>query len=320
VVLSAVEEFRRVLAEAAPDGGAMLAEQTKGLQRRQDEVDVADAEMAAWSSENAEEDRRVERQTKLDEVYLELVEAEPPAASELGIDVSDLLPARAVLVRFSAWVSRLSSELSDLESQRVAYLKAMGVPAQMEAEIKALEEADRSGFLAWRKRGSPVMDRPAVRAFEREQLLEKLKADEWQAKVAIGELDRCEQEIAEKQKTIETIGGRRDGFVKAVAVEAAAPIALEVERLTRAIEAEYAKLLGLSQVVGGDIYKSTQGGIDIDLPKFSVPRIPGEAVKWNEQPGVRLKAKDGSQAAGYWRSAMAMLADNPRAELPAMES
>ena len=137
-----------------------------------------------------------QRQEQEDDAFRE---AEPPSAEELGIDVTDLQPKRARLVRFVAWLDRCRQELQTLENGRAAFLEALGVPAVTEARLRKLIEADTSNFLAWMRAGGTGTTKKQARTFERQRLEQQLANDRHTAEVSRAALDQIETDIDGKR-------------------------------------------------------------------------------------------------------------------------
>lgn len=74
-------------------------------------------------------------------------EGEPPPASELRVKVLGLLPARAKLVRFYAWLDRERAELARLISARESFYDVVGVPQVAQAELDRIVASDNAGYL-----------------------------------------------------------------------------------------------------------------------------------------------------------------------------
>lgn len=72
-----------------------------------------------------------------------------PSAEELGVDVTDLAPARSELARFAAWVGQTRDQVRDLEAAREKFLTDLGAPTITEKALADLIAEDKSGFLAW---------------------------------------------------------------------------------------------------------------------------------------------------------------------------
>jgi hypothetical protein len=91
-------------------------------------------------------------------------EAEPP--DDLKVDVRNMLPQRARLVRFEAWQADLKGKLDKLLAGRERYLESLGVAVRTEAKIAEIVAADKTGLLEAMRAGGDFT-RPKLRNVER---------------------------------------------------------------------------------------------------------------------------------------------------------
>jgi hypothetical protein len=296
-----------------------LAESLKQAAREADteaaaEARRVEANAAQQAQADAERERRhIEREERLQAVWLPASEQDVPDAVTLGVDVSGLAPARAMLVRFAAWQNRMQAEITDLQKQRQQFLAAQGVPMQTAEAIETLETEDRSAVACWLRRGSPAKDRPVLHGSEREALQARLANDKWLAEVAVGELDHVDDEIEIRRRTLAALAQRYTRCVNDALIAEAEPIGAEVEVLVRQLEAKMTSLVGLAHVVGHRFYPDHRSDLFVPLPQFnrdtSIHQHP------NARPGIRVNARDGERAAAPWRRLAVALAADPRADL-----
>lgn len=253
-----------------------------------------DVRMTAEEAAQAVEDQEHQRIARLElsqAIWAPFMDAPVPDAGALGINVEGLTPARSELVRFAEWQKRQAVELQALEDQRGAFLKQMGVPVVTEQQLRKLEEQDRSGFMQWRRRGSPAKEKPELQAYQREQLQAKLASDQWAGQVASEELDRVEAEIETATKIVDVLGKRHATYLNAALAEAAAPIAVKIEALTAQLTNEYGKLMGLHLLTNSRLYNHFRDDLDHLMPSTAqdrrAPRIAvsraiaaAQAVPW----------------------------------------
>lgn len=245
---------------------------------------------------------------------------EPPAAETLGLDVADLPPARARLMRYRAWRQRLAEELEGLEAARARFLESRGVAAVTEAKIRALIDSDTLGLVGWMRSGAAALTPPQIRQFERAQLEEKLGLDHHAAEVARGALDTIEGEIAEKRSALASLEARQESFLADAVAEAADEVAARYLGHLQALSDCLRQLYGASFYLAGKATAwrpaVTPVGYQWALPGFNLPSFRRKKLG----PVIRLMGErpDLQRAAAPWRALAAAWAEDPRAavEMP----
>jgi hypothetical protein len=302
--------------------------------RRMEQHDRADAaaEAASVEAEIAASTIRskAEKDTRIDAATEPYETMEPPEAAELAIEVDNLPPMRARLVRFAAWVSGLQKRLSDLEQGRGAFLKSIGVPTLTEKAIDDLIAKDKTRFLQWLQEGARLA-KPVARAFEREQLQEKLKADTHECEVARSALAQAEDEIEVLHRQIATLEKRRAKFVNAALIEHANTVGAEYVAAIAVLTDKLASLLGLASVAGwaggveGDerFYRTFATDVSFEavaLPRFGLSTVPGSFDATNHvwsgtgRPAIEVPRDRVRESAKPWKQLADLWTKDARAE------
>jgi hypothetical protein len=161
--------------------------------------------------------------------------------------------------------------------------------------------------------GGKVITPQKLRAFERHQLEEKLKADKHAAQVAAETLTEIEREIAVRTAGLSFLDKRSERYIKSAVIEAARESDLGRRYMQKIDELRQVllELYGLGFVVGahddyhfGPVY----AGSEIKFPYFSLPALAGKEMK------ITASQQALQNAAEPWRKLASEFAKNPRAE------
>ena len=131
-----------------------------------------------------------------------------------------LSPKRAELARFMEWRRRTVAELEPLEEAHHRAVEALGGERTTKKKIDALIEADVGEVLKFAL-GGEAITATKLRAFERHQLEQKLKADKHAAQIASETLGQIEYQIAVKTLGLRFLDNRFQRYVRSAVVEAA---------------------------------------------------------------------------------------------------
>lgn len=280
-------------------GGASVVDAT-ALYRLSPEARAA-AERAA--AEQAAE----RREADIDAAVQPYADGDPPEADGLGIDVTSLPPARAMLARFAAWLNATRAELDQLETGRARLLETLGVPALTAARIKELVESDTTRFLNWMAAGGAGLTIEAARSFERAELDRKLIQGEHQAEIARTALDRAEFKIDVLRKAVAALESRHEGFARDALIEHAAPLIADYEAAAARLSDTLRPLLSLGAVVGArGRFRDPMAPNTIDL------HLPGFA---GVRPAIAIDEADLRKESALWRTRVSALMRDPGAEL-----
>jgi hypothetical protein len=151
--------------------------------------------------ENTFDEQEIDREQELDRAEIEPSELAQEDAMDGGYfdgsipdDMSappGLSPMRAELVRFFEWRRRTATEIEHLEEAHHRAVEALGGETTTKKKIDALIEADVGAVLKFAL-GGEAITATKLRAFERHQLEQKLKADRHAAQVASETLQQIE--------------------------------------------------------------------------------------------------------------------------------
>lgn len=234
---------------------------------------------------------------------------DPPSAEALGVDVAGLPPSRAALIRFAAWVAAVTSELEALERGRDEFARQIGVPAVTQAELDALIEKDKSGFLSWLRSGANKSERPELEAYKREQLQARLAGEGHEATVARDAVAEVERLIETTTKGVEILKGRHARFARAVLVEdAKANLLTEYRQSADRLQAIVRELQGLAHIAG-DIGGFVPGAYRPDTFEVKLPAFGGVRPNFDITPDIT------ENAARPWRTMVKALVADPRAPI-----
>jgi hypothetical protein len=162
--------------------------------------------------------------------------------------------------------------------------------------------------------GGKVITPQKLRAFERHQLEEKLKADKHAAQVAAETLTEIEREIAVRTAGLSFLDKRSERYIKSAVIEAARESDLGRRYMQKIDELRQVllELYGLGFVVGahddyhfGPVY----AGSEINFPYFGLPALAGKEIK------IKVTQQALENAAAPWRKLASELAKNPHAEV-----
>lgn len=223
-----------------------------------------------------------------------------------------LSPKRAEPARFLEWRLRTAAELEHLEEAHHRAVEALGGESVTRKKIDNLIQADISEVLKFAL-GGKVITPQKLRAFERHQLEEKLKADKHAAQVAARTLTEIEREIATKTAGLGFLDERSERYIKSAVVEAAREFDLGRRYMQKIGELGEVlmELYGLGFVVGSyDDYHfgPVFAGSEIKFPYFGLPALAGKEMK------ITASQQALENAAARWRKLASELAKNPRAE------
>jgi hypothetical protein len=220
-----------------------------------------------------------------------------------------LSPKRAELVRFIEWQRRTAAELEHLERA----VEALGGERVAKKKIDALIEADVGEVLKFAL-GGEAITATKLRAFERHQLEQKLKADKHAAQVASQTLQRIEHQIAVKTLGLRFLDNRFERYVRSAVVEAARESDLGERYLQKIGELREVmlQLLGLGSIVGSadgfHFDRPSYAELAIEFPKFGLPALVGK------ERTITVSEEELEKAASPWRALASELAKNPKAE------
>jgi hypothetical protein len=223
-----------------------------------------------------------------------------------------LSPKRAELARFLEWRRRTVKEIETLEEAHHRAIEALGGEATTKKKIDALIEADVKEVLRFAFDGQQITAKK-LRAFERNQLEQKLKDDRHAAQVASETLGQIEHQIDVKKIGLGFLDNRTERFVKSALVEAARESDLGERYLQKIGELRevWLQLVGLRVVVGehdrftsGPMY----GPPKIEIPRFGLPALAGKEV------GISVSQQALENAAAPWRTLATELVKNPNAD------
>jgi hypothetical protein len=262
-----------------------------------------------------------QRNERIEAAAAPFATSDPPTAQELGIKVADLPPVRQELARLDAWIAKLQRELADLQAGRGALLAKLDVPAATEADIVALEEADKSGLIAWMKSGAKSMLPNLAREHERALLKEKLRDDSYTAQTARAALDAAEEQADILRRQIEIVSRRKRGAGVLALIEQARPLGAKYAAAIEAVRATLAPLMGLADVVDDrDFYAMDRTCREL-LPSFGLSTIPGnidaitgEYGPLNGSTRVEVDETRVSTEAEPWRRLLETWLTDPRAK------
>jgi hypothetical protein len=284
VLSGAVDRAERVLREQAAEDEAAARE---AYQR---EVAAAEAEYANSTFAKTQAWR----------------ENDPPAAAQLGVSIDGLAPARAMLVRFHAWLGQTRDQLAKLEAAREKFLDQIGAPKVTESELVRVEAEDRSGLLAWLRKGAEKADRPTIDEFRRQAVQTKLAEQTYQAQVARDALAALESEIAVLRRGVEELDKRHSRFAAPVLVEEAASTVAEYAATAERLRSLVTDLAGLVRVAP---HQGLNRGLPIKQIDIQVPTFG--AVK----PRILVEDAEIARAAEPWRERERALITDPRADV-----
>jgi hypothetical protein len=224
---------------------------------------------------------------------------------------SSLSPKRAELVRFMEWRRRTVAELGHLEEAHHRAIEALGGDRVIKKKIDALIEADISEVLKFAL-GGEAITATKLRAFERHQLEQKLKADKHAAQVASSTLQQIEHQIAVKTLGLRFLDNRFQRYVRSAVVEAAGESDLGERYLQKIGELREVllELLGLDSIVGAHdgFGRPSYAELAIEFPHFGLPALAGKDLT------ISASEQDLEKAASPWRGLASQLAKNPKAE------
>jgi hypothetical protein len=222
-----------------------------------------------------------------------------------------LSPRRAELARFMEWRRRTAAELEHLEEAHHRAVEALGGERITKKKIDALIEADVAEVLKFALGGEAITP-TKLRAFERHQLEQKLKADKHAAQVASETLQQIEHEIAVKTIGLKFLEVRSPQFVKSAVIETARESDLGERYLQRIGELREVllELLGLDSIVGphDGFGRPSYAELAIEFPHFGLPALVGKELK------ISASEQELEKAASPWRALASELAKNPKAE------
>jgi hypothetical protein len=224
-----------------------------------------------------------------------------------------LSPKRAELVRFIEWRRRTASELEHLEEAHHRAVEALGGERSTKKKIDALIEADVGAVLRFALGGESITA-TKLRAFERHQLEQKLKADKHAAQVASETLGQIEHQIVVKTLGLRFLDNRLQRYVRSAVVETARESDLGELYLKKIGELRdvMLQLLGLGSVVGSHdkFYhdRPSYAEFAIEFPNFGLPALLGKEMT------IAVSEEELGKAASPWQALASQLAKNPKAE------
>lgn len=249
-----------------------------------------------------------------------VVEAEDlmvPSAAELGIDVSDLPPRRADLVRLVAYIAKSRDEREAIAAGRERYLQAMQLPSLTRQQIADLRKGDAAGAVAFIEAGGEGLE-PVIRRAERKQLQARLATlDEPEAETARAALEHADRRLTEVDQRITRLEALQEPYALAVLQELAEPMGEQMCAALKQAEAAARWLVALGSLTGSPFY-SYYGdpGLDVRLPRFGLSSILDYCrAEDRTAPAIKVDSDRVHRDARVLLALRAQLLADPRADV-----
>lgn len=155
------------------------------------------------------------REAAINDAVHQAIDADPPSASELGVDIEGAGPDRAALIRYVAWREVLRRTRDDLEEGLAALHRAVDAPRLTEADIEPLTAEDKSSLLAAVRNARRGLDLSVIRSAEKNRFLAKLSDDQHAAEVAASAIETAEFELEIASRRLAAVEHRHELFINA---------------------------------------------------------------------------------------------------------
>ncbi len=241
-----------------------------------------------------------------------------PSASDLGVNVDTLKPARGLLARFNAWLAREDAQLSAMIAGKVAHETRIKAPAKTEKAIDDLKAGDVLSYLAYfRSAGKDGSNKP--QSAKREKLEGKLEQDRHAAEVAEAAMSILAVEIDLAVSRIRRMDRAIEDYIFEAILEYAGPVLST--RLTAAVDELRSVLTVMSGIAKIEIASMATDGpgfsrhvpstFELKLPRFKLTGLPEDGFL------IKLGGQSAATAATPWIELAARWKKDPQATPPA---
>jgi hypothetical protein len=209
---------------------------------------------------------------------------------------SGLPPARNTLYQYLQWEKRKADEFAALEQRHANIIAMSNKPKETRAKIAELERSDFNRVLVESKAGG--ITREHIRGFERQQLIEQLRAEEGEYAAATtgGVLGKINEEINVVEIEINRLAGHRDEVIRRTLVEEAGTrlTGLYLQKIAE-LKAVTIALAGIGRSTGAaGGFKPIMEGVEISFKNFGLNGMTSDKLSF------KLDAQTLDGAAESW--------------------